>query len=393
MMHFSTRVTDLPNAGIAFMMRYAAKYPDAVSLGQGTPLFPTPAFIYDGVRSEARTSPLVGMYADTKPEIESTLKGHIIAAIQKEYGFTTTPDRLAITVGGAGALFASILSLLEPGDEVIFLNPSYPLHLTQIHLAQATPVFVPYRTDGWKIDLDRLKQAITKKTRVIILTNPNNPTGTVLSETEVRILADIIRSTGCMLIVDEAYGFLTYGTPLFSPLLIPSIREQIILCKSFSKEFALTGWRIGYVHTHPELIEKIRAVQIAFSVCPPTISMVAASIALSDPRGKEATEQFIRTFTETRSAICQRLDRLSKLFSYSRPDGAYYVFPKYHGFDISALEFAKMLVDEAHVITIPGSGMGSLGNGHVRMSFAADSSLIHAAFDRIDEFAKAHHLL
>ena len=173
---------------------------------------------------------------------------------------------------------------------------------------------------------------------------------------------------------------------------IPELRERTVLCKSFSKEFAMTGWRIGYALAHPEIIRKINDVHTYFSISPSTPSIVAGISALSDVRGKKARESFIEEFRKSREAICQRLEKLPKLFSFQKPKGAYYAFPKFLGFDLSALEFAQLLVDEARVVTIPGSSMGPSGEGHLRLSFAAPASYIHKAFDRIDDFAKNHSL-
>lgn len=394
MYRFSNRATDVPNSGIGSMMRYASKYKDTVSLGQGTPLFPTPQFIYDYVYEYAKNEPATGMYSDTKVEIEVNLKKLIAKQMHEDYGFTPGLSQLYITVGGIGGLFAAIMSLIDRDDEIVYFDPSYPLHLSQIHIAEGHPVFVPYREeDGWSLDLEKLKKSITKKTRAILLTNPNNPTGTVLSESEVRELSDIVIQNDLILILDEAYLFLTYGKPVFSPLRIPDLRNRTILCRSFSKEFAMTGWRVGYAYAAEELIAKINSIHIYFSVAPPTPSIIAATAALSDPRGKVVMNDFKKKFTESRTAICERLDQLPKLFSYHPPNGAYYTFPKYKEFDMPAMDFAKLLVDEARVITVPGSGMGPAGQGHIRMSFAADVSVIHAAFDRLDAFAKKHGFL
>lgn len=390
---FAARALDIPNSGIGAMMRYASKYTDLVSLGQGTPLFPTPQFIYDELHKRSLREPELGMYSDTKVSIENDLVNLIVRQMADDYGFAPNSSQVCLTIGGIGALYASLMSLLEKGDEVIFFDPSYPLHLSQIHLTQATPVFVSYKEeDGWMINLDRLKQAITDKTKVIILTNPNNPTGTVLSLEEVKELEEIVVKHDLILVLDEAYYFLAYGKKVYSPMMRPALRDRTVLCRSFSKEYAMTGWRIGYAYASPEIISKIQSIAIYFSVCPPTPSIVAATIAMSDPRGKVAMEEFKKKFMESRSAICQRLDRLPKLFSYHKPDGAYYIFAKYLGFDMPALDFAKMLVDEAKVITISGASMGPAGAGHLRMSFACDASIVHAAFDRIDEFAKKHNL-
>ena len=292
-----------------------------------------------------------------------------------------------------GALFSALMVLVQKGDEVIYFDPSYPLHLAQIHLTQAQPVFVSLKEDeGWTLDLKGLKNSINHKTKAIILTNPNNPTGTVLSRSEVEELADLVIGHNLFLILDEAYEFLVYENKLFSPMRIPELRERVVLCKSFSKEFAMTGWRIGYAFANSDTIQKINQVHTHFSISPPTPSIIAAIAALSDPRGKTAKAEFINQFHQSRGIICQRLDRLPKFFSYQKPAGAYYVFPKILGFQMSALEFAQLLVDEAHVVTIPGSSMGPAGAGHLRMSFAAKDDYIQKAFDRIDKFAKKHGL-
>lgn len=388
---FSQRVNNIPNAGIGAIMRYAAKYPDVVSLGQGTPLFKTPQFIYDYLHERSKTDPTIGQYSS--PKIENELKTLIIQKIQRKYGFKPEPEEIYLTIGGIGGLYSAVMAFLEKDDEVIYFDPSYPLHLSQIHLAQAKPVFVSYdEKNNWSIDLEKLEKAITIKTKMIILTNPNNPTGTVLSEAEVRKLSEIVLKNNLILLLDEAYDFLTYEKDLFSPSLIPELRNNLIVCKSFSKEFAMTGWRIGYIIANPEVITKISDVHIYFSVSPVTPSIVASIAALSDSRGEEAIDYFKKKFTESRKVICERLEKLPKLFSFLRPDGAYYVFPKIIGFDMLAIDFAKMLIDEARVITIPGDSMGPAGKNHLRMSFAADSGLINEAFDRIDKFATKHNL-
>jgi len=381
----------VPNPCIGAMMRYAAKYPGVVSLGRGTPLFPTPQFIYDYLHERSKSDPAIGQYSS--PKIENELKTLIIQKIEKKHEFIPKLEEIYLTVGGIGGLFSAIMAFLEKDDEVIYFDPSYPLHLSQIHLAQARPVFVSYNeNNNWSIDLEKLEKAITFKTKMVILTNPNNPTGTVLSELEVRKLSETILRRNLILLLDETYDFLTYGKELFSPLQIPELRNNLIVCKSFSKEFAMTGWRIGYVCANSEIIAKINDIHVYFSISPSTPSIVASIAALSDPRGEEAISYFKTKFAESRQAICERLEKLPKLFSFSWPDGAYYAFPKIIGFDMPALDFAKMLIDEAKVITIPGDSMGPAGKNHLRMSFAADAKVIHEAFDRIDKFAEKHGL-
>ncbi|MDO8609481.1 MAG: pyridoxal phosphate-dependent aminotransferase [bacterium] len=390
---FAKRDQNVPNSGIGFMMRYASKYQDVVSLGQGTPLFPTPSFIYDELYKTSKINHEIGMYSSVKIEVE--LKKAIINQMTSIYGFTPDLKQIYLTIGGIGGLFAAFMSLIEKNDEIIYFDPSYPIHLSQIALTEAKPVFVSFdEKNKWKMDFEKLHKSITNKTKAILLTNPNNPTGTVLTKNEVKALSTIILKHNLILILDEAYDFLTYeNKKTYSPLSLPELRDNIILCKSFSKEFAMTGWRIGYVFANEKLKTAIDSVHTYFCISPPTPSIIAATIALTKKEGKESKQFFIKKFTESRSAICERLEKLSNLFSFHKPDGAYYIFPKYNHFDLNAFDFAKMLVDEAKVITIPGSTMGPSGEGHVRMSFAADSTIIHKAFDQIDDFAKKHKLI
>lgn len=385
---FSERALEIPNSGIGYMMNYAAKYPDVLSLGQGTPQFPTPEFIYDYVHERARREPSVGMYAS--PKIENELKDLVVNQMQGLYGFAPRREEICLSVGGIGALFAGLMAVAQKGDEIIFFDPSYPLHLAQIYLTQAKPVFVTLQEDrGWAPDLEKLQSSLSPQTKAIILTNPNNPTGTVWKKEAVESLAQLVIERQLILILDEAYDFLTYEKSLFSPMKIKELRPNIILCKSFSKEFAMTGWRIGYSWSGPEMSKKIAAIHTHFSINPPTPSILAAVAALSDPRGETAKNEFIQKFKESRQVICQRLNGLGKLFAYQKPDGAYYVFPKILGFgNLTSLDFAKHLVDQARVVSIPGSSMGPSGEGHLRFSFATDPSQIDKIFNRLDEFVK-----
>lgn len=167
---FAKRAIDVPDSGIGYMMRYASKYPDVVSLGQGTPLFPTPQFIYDALYQRSKNDPELGMYAGAK--VENALKQEIARHMTALYGFQPTSEELYLTTGGIGGLFSAMMAFLEADDEVIYFDPSYPLHLSQIHLTQATPVFISYiEEQGWAIDIPKLQRSVTNKTKAIILTN------------------------------------------------------------------------------------------------------------------------------------------------------------------------------------------------------------------------------
>lgn len=390
---FSNRSQDVPNSGISVMMRYGSKYPDCISLGQGTPLFPTPDFIYDYVREKARTDSSVGQYA--LPKLERELTALIAEDVEKWYGYKPKLEEIALGVGAISGLFSAMMAFINPGDEVIYFDPSYPLHLSQLHLVGAVTKFVALDEErGWRPDLKKLAETISDKTKMIILTNPNNPTGTVWTESEIEELVKIVKEHDVILVLDEAYRFLDYTSQMKSPFEYDEIRDKTILIKSFSKEFAMTGWRLGYFVGPEDIIRHMRTnIETYFMVEPPTISIHAAIAAMSDKRGEEFMNYLKGEFLNSREAICSRLERMPKLFQFTKPDGAFYVFAKILPFpELNSMQFCQKLVDEARVIMIPGDSSGPAGARHARMSFAASSDLINRAFDNLDEFVKKNGL-
>jgi aspartate/methionine/tyrosine aminotransferase len=383
---FTDRVLNVPDAGIGSIMYYARQYKNTISLGQGAPNFPTPSCVYDEIHQLSKTDPNLGMYNTVNDAYHLKLKSLLQKEFEKDYGFSPHPEDFYLTIGGIGGLFATLMAITQKGDEVIFMDPSYPLHLSQLALTQATPVYVPYKeTNNWRPDMELLRSKVTKKTKAIILTNPNNPTGTILNKEELKELSDIVIKNNIFLILDEAYSYLTFETPFISPMTIPELRAHIILSKSFSKEYAMTGWRIGYLWVQQPLREKIHNVHLYFSINPSTISIVGATVALSHPDALRAKKEYIQKISESRKVIIGRMSKLTDLFQFSKPDGAFYLFPRIKT-EMDAVSFAKMLIDKTGVITIPGDSMGPQGKNHLRVSFCAPSTLIDRAFDRIEEW-------
>lgn len=382
---FADRVNTVPDAGIGSIMYYARQFKDTISLGQGAPNFPTPQCIYDELHKLSKKDPNLGMYNTINDSYHMKVKLLLQKEFEKEYGFLPDPTDFYLTVGGVGGLFSAFMAIIQKGDEVIYFDPSYPIHLSQIALTQATPVFVPYHeASGWRPNLDLLAKKISPNTKAIVLTNPNNPTGTVFTKKEVETLADIVIKNNLYLILDEAYSYLTYDTVFTSPMTIPELRDHIILSKSFSKEYAMTGWRIGYIWAKQPIREKIHNVHLYFSINPSTISIAAAGIALSHPFVQQAKVQFIKEITHSREVILKRLSSLSNIFSFNKPEGAFYVFPKIKTGE-DAIVFAKKLIEKTGVITIPGNGMGPTGAQHLRISFSTQADIIEKAFDRIEQ--------
>jgi aminotransferase len=391
------RVAQITVSAIKQMPILASKVGGCVSLGQGIPSFNTPDFIREAVIDDLRNNNLIGKYS-MQPGVPE-LKQEIAKDLKRTRGMDNVDPEteIFISCGGMEALAAGICTIIERGDEVILPSPTYASHIEQVLFAEGEPRFVPLlESGGWKLDIEGIRKAITKKTKAIILCSPINPTGTVFSESELRAVAEIVLEHNLFIISDEAYDFLVYDKLThFSLMAVPELKDRIIGACSFSKRYCMTGWRVGFMYAAPRIIQQVLKVHDAFAICAPTISQYAALAALRATNGKDglgdqSVKKLVDALAHRRDLVCERLDRLSGIFSYVKPNGGYYVFPKVAGVD-SSVEFAVRLLEEAKVITIPGSAFGPTGEGHIRLSFGAAEEDLNEAFDRIESWAKRQH--
>jgi aminotransferase len=272
---------------------------------------------------------------------------------------------------------------------VLIPSPNYSSHIEQVLFAEGIPVFVSLREEnGWMFDVEAFRRAITPKTKALILCNPMNPTGAYFDREQLQAVVDLVREHDLFLIADEAYDFLTYdGLDHVSTASFPEIKDKLIAVYSFSKKFCMTGWRVGFMYANSRIIQQVLKVHDAFAICAPTISQYAALAALRetngvDGKGDAAIKNVLTTLQQRRDLLCSYLDELPDLFSYQKPRGAYYVFPKIEN-GMQSMELALALLNEAHVITIPGNGFGPTGEGHIRMSFGGSETVITNAFGQI----------
>ncbi len=250
---------------------------------------------------------------------------------------------------------------------------------------------------GWQIDIDGISRAITKKTKAIVICNPVNPTGTIFAESELKALGKLALEHDIFLVLDEAYDFLVYdNVPYFSLASMPELKDHIICTGSFSKRYCMTGWRVGFMYASERIINQVLKVHDAFAICAPTISQYAALAALretngSDGAGDKSIKELVLALEQRKNLVCARLDGLSDLFSYVKPVGGYYFFPRIKTTDTS-IQFALKLLNDARVITIPGGAFGPSGEGHIRLSFGATEAEINEAFDRIEKYWRSNSL-
>lgn len=362
----------------------AAKLPDSISLAQGVPDFDTPECIKGrAIRAIERGETAKYSLSPGMPELRELIE----TSLSREGMFYDWQKEIIITVGAIEAITATIIALTNPGDEVLIPEPTYTSYKQVIKLAGCTPVFVPLdESKGWAFDLEKYQQAITPKTKVIFYCNPNNPTGTIYTKEQLLGLARLATENNLFLVSDDVYkDFIFDDTELFSLAQLPELRKKLVRIFSFSKSYALTGWRVGYLHSDESIISEILKVHDSLVTCASTVSQYAAMGALE--MADENVKIFNNEFKKRRDLICGRLDKLSHVFTYIRPNSSYYVFPKIIlPNKQNSWEFSLELLENAGVATVPGFAFGPNGEGHIRLSFGRSENDINKAFDRLDKY-------
>jgi aspartate/methionine/tyrosine aminotransferase len=416
------RTKDLKLSIIKQMELRAAKFPDVISLAQGVPSFDTPSCIKRRVE-RALADGVVARYSLSPglPELRELIEIHLA----RENMFYDWQKEILITAGSIEGITATILAITNPGDEIIIPEPTYTSYREVVVLAGCQPVFVPLKEEnGWTLDTDKIEAAITSKTKAIFYCNPNNPTGVVFTKEQLLKLGEMAKMHDLFLISDEVYKDFVFNchlefisgshemlkqvqhdnttkqkNKLFSLAEIPELRKKVIRLFSFSKTYAMTGWRIGYLHSDEEVASEILKVHDSLVTCAPVVSQYAAMGALE--MGETDVKKFRKKYMERRDIICNRLNKLSGYFSYIKPNSTYYVFLKikfenlpedfkndYKNSKSLSWQFSLWLLEKAQVAVVPGMAFGPSGEGHIRMSFGKRKKDINEAFDRIETLLK-----
>ncbi len=380
----SNRVSQISKSAIHEMTRLSKEVDDVAFLSWAKPTAGTPDHIGEGA-IRAIKSGAVGGYSENAGLVK--LREAIVEKLKRDNNIEAGISQIIVTVGAIEGLSAAIMAIIDPGDEVILLTPTYSTHIRQVQIASGVPVLVPtIEEEGYAIDFDAVKKAITPKTKAVFCCSPNNPTGTVFSRDEISQLAEIALQNNLMVITDEAYEYFIYdGLEHFSIASIPEMKEHVISCYTFTKTYAMTGWRIGYLHAHESLIPQITKAHIPFAICAPVVSQYAALAALEGPQ--DCISEFKAHYRAARDLMCKRLDELDSVFSYQKPGGSYLMFPRIlleEGED--SIAFCKNLLKKGKVSTTPGIAFGPSGESHLRLSFCVSEDEINKAFDRMKEF-------
>jgi len=380
----SNRVAGLAQSAIHEMTRLSQEVEDVAFLSWAKPTSDTPAHIKQGA-IRAIEDGMVGGYTPTSGLL--ALKEEIVKKLKRDNKIDADASQIVVTVGAIEALAAAVMAVVDPGDEVILPSPTYSTHIRQVLLASGRPVLVPcIEKDEFCLDIEAIADAITSRTKAILYCSPSNPTGTVFSEDQLRLLGDLAQEHDLVVITDEAYEYFVFDDcQHFSIASLPGMEDRTISCFTFTKTYAMTGWRVGYLHAETEWISQITKAHIPFAICAPTVSQYAALAALTGPQ--DCVVDFRNHYRAARNLMCERLAVMPEIFSFQKPGGSYLMFPRIlvkGGRD--SLSFCKRLLREARVSTTPGVAFGPTGEGHLRMSFCVPEETINKAFDRLEAF-------
>jgi aspartate/methionine/tyrosine aminotransferase len=382
----SANVSRISLSAIKDMAMRSARVQDAVSLAWGLPSFRTPAHIRTAISERLETDADIGKYSlpDGLPELRRAVveRHKALTGIERD-----ADAHVLITAGNMQGLNTLFHVLIEPGDEVIVTDPGFASHFEQIRLCGGEPVgWTLVEKDGWALDVERLPYLINERTKAIVLVSPSNPTGSIFAESALRAAAEIARERGIMLLLDDPYSHFTYENRSrhFNPASLPELLDDVGYLFTFSKSYAMSGWRIGYMIVPEPIKREALKVHDATMICSPRISQAAALAALSGPQDHLA--DFETRLAQRREQICARLDRLPHVFEYHKPGGAYYVFPRIVAEHVDSIEFSTRLLEEAGVAVTPGSAFGAAGENHVRMAFCVAPDAIDLAFDRLEAY-------
>ena len=380
----SQRVASVPPSGIRRFFDIAATMKDVISLGIGEPDFVTPPVILQaGIRSLERGETHYTSNSGTL-ELRQELSGHL----QRLYGVRYDPEtELLITVGVSEALYLALTAIVDPGDEVIVPEPCFVAYTAEVAFAGGKPVVVDTKVeDGFQVTGAQVEAAVTPRTKAILIGYPNNPTGAVMTRERLLEIALVAQRHDLIVISDEIYDRLVYGVAHTCFASLPEMWERTILLGGFSKDYAMTGWRIGYAAAPADLLGAMRKVHQYTIMSAPTMAQAAAVEALR--HGESAVQEMVAEYDRGRRLIVGGLNSLG--LPTFEPRGAFYAFPRVSDSGMDDNEFSERLLIEEKVAVVPGSAFGRAGAGFVRCCYATDYEKIEQALERIGRFVRRH---
>jgi aminotransferase len=379
----SERYFYLPDSEFTEIMRMAGEKKDIISLGPGEPDFTTPKHIIDFAKKKldegyTHYSPPIGRI-ETREAIAKKLK--------KENKINVDTEEIIVTCGSQEALFLGILVLVDPGEKVLVPDPSFLAYIPMVETITGVPISVPLlEKDGFEFNPDKVKQLVDKRTRILLINTPGNPTGRILKRKTMEELADITVDNNLIIFSDEAYEKFVYEKNKHISIgSLNGMKDYVITFHSFSKTYAMPGFRVGYAAGPKDIIKSMTRIHMYSSLSAPTISQLAAIEALNG--SQKCVEDMRKEYDRRRKLIVKRIREIPKI-SCLEPEGAFYVFPNIKPMKMKSTEVVRLLLKEARVLTVPGTEFGRYGEGYIRMSYATSYEKIEEAMNRIEDVVR-----
>jgi len=377
----SDRVKQTESLSLLAVARLAEGLENVIYLNIGEPDFGTP----DHIREAAKEAISKG-YTHYTPDAGIPELREAIAEKESAKGVDISPEQVLVTPGSTGGIYSAVMATVNPGDEVLLADPWYPGYRRAVQLAGGRLVGIPTRDEeGFSLNPDVVNElASSGRAKLIIVASPNNPTGALYSREVLRAIAEIAVDRGLWVLSDEVYEKFVYeGREFVSMLEFPGMEEHAIIVNSFSKTYAMTGWRVGYAVGPKEVIEEMGKVNLATAVCVTSIAQYAALAALKGPQ--DCVERMVREYDERRSLVVRMMRDIPGV-KFAKPYGAFYVFPNVEQLGMPSEDLAKFLAREARVVVSPGyPHFGPGGRGHIRISYSTSKGRLEEAMRRIGE--------
>lgn len=376
----SDKIVEIKPSGIRKFFDIVSEMEDAISLGVGEPDFDTPWHIRDeGIYSLEK-----GRTFYTSNSGLKELKVEITKYIKRTQGITYDANHeVIVTVGGSEAIDIALRAMINPGEEVLIPQPSYVSYEPCAILADAKPVIIELKAENeFRLTAQELREAITDKTKILILPFPNNPTGAIMERKDLEEIAEVIREKDIFVISDEIYAELSYKEKHVSIASLPGMQERTVLINGFSKAYAMTGWRLGYALAPAAIMEQMIKIHQFAIMCAPTTSQYAAVEALRN--GDDDVAMMRESYNQRRRFLMHEFQEMG--LECFEPYGAFYVFPSIREFGMTSEEFASRLLQEEKVAVVPGTAFGDCGEGFLRISYAYSLENLKIAMDKIKAF-------
>ncbi len=378
----SNTIKGIKPSGIRKFFDIASEMKDVISLGVGEPDFDTPWHIRDeGIYSLERGRTFYTSNTGLK-ELRTEINNYLTRRI----GVSYDPDNeIMVTVGGSEGIDIAMRAMLDPGDEVLIPQPSYVSYEPCCILAGGKPVIINLKEENeFRLTAAELEEAITDKTKLLVLPFPNNPTGAIMERSDLEAVAAVIEKHDLYVISDEIYSELSYKGDHVSITQLPGMRDRTVLINGFSKAYAMTGWRLGYACAPSVILKQMLKIHQFAIMCAPTTSQYAAVEALKN--GDDDVAQMRDAYNQRRRFLMERFKEMG--LQCFEPYGAFYVFPCIKEFGLSSDDFAMRFVQEEHVAVVPGTAFGDCGEGYLRISYAYSIEALKAALERMEKFIK-----